>query len=164
MSFKCLFWCLVSYHITYYYYYMTYYIIASISTVTLIDGVIINVEEFEGRSVSFQCSHTYAWSNNKYFCIDPCKSTGDILVTVESGRRAESGRIALVDSGDGFFTVTFSNLQLSDSQKYWCAVERTGFDTYAEVHLTVKKGRYTWIRLILYLYLHSCRYNSQFVG
>ncbi|XP_026025192.1 uncharacterized protein LOC113023406 [Astatotilapia calliptera] len=117
--------------------------------VTLIDGVIINVEEFEGRSVSFQCSHTYAWSNNKYFCIDPCKSTGDILVTVESGRRAESGRIALVDSGDGFFTVTFSNLQLSDSQKYWCAVERTGFDTYAEVHLTVKKAVATETTVVL---------------
>ncbi|CAI5679616.1 unnamed protein product [Oreochromis niloticus] len=108
--------------------------------VTLIDGVIINVEEFEGRSVSFRCSHTYAWSNNKYFCKDPCTSTGNILVTVKSGGRAESGRIALVDSGDGFFTVTFSNLQLSDSQKYWCGVERTLFDTYAEVHLTVKKA------------------------
>ncbi|KAL3996143.1 hexose-6-phosphate dehydrogenase [Sarotherodon galilaeus] len=108
--------------------------------VTLIDGDVINVEEFEGRSVSFQCSHTFAWSNKKYFCKDPCTSTGDILVTVESGGRAESGRIALVDSGDGFFTVTFSNLQLSDSQKYWCAVERTGFDTYAEIHLTVKNA------------------------
>ncbi|XP_039469789.1 CMRF35-like molecule 3 isoform X2 [Oreochromis aureus] len=107
---------------------------------TLTDGTIINIEEFEGRSVSFQCSHTLAWSNNKYFCKDPCTSTGDVLLTVEPGRRAESGRIALVDSGDGSFTVTFSHLQLSDSQKYWCGVGRPGFDTYVEVHLTVKKA------------------------
>ncbi|XP_039860772.1 CMRF35-like molecule 9 [Simochromis diagramma] len=107
---------------------------------TLTDGTIINLEEFEGRSVSFQCPHRLAGSNNKYFCKDPCISTGDILLTVEPGRRAESGRIALVDSGDGSFTVTFSNLQLSDSQKYWCAVERTGFDTYVEIQLTVKKA------------------------
>uniref|UniRef100_A0A3Q4M400 Immunoglobulin domain-containing protein n=1 Tax=Neolamprologus brichardi TaxID=32507 RepID=A0A3Q4M400_NEOBR len=107
---------------------------------TLTDGTIINLEEFEGRSVSFQCSHRLAGSNNKYFCKDPCKGKGDKLLTVEPGRRAESGRIALVDSGDGSFTVTFSNLQLSDSQKYWCAVDRPGFDTYVEVQLTVKKG------------------------
>uniref|UniRef100_A0A3Q3C4G0 Immunoglobulin domain-containing protein n=1 Tax=Haplochromis burtoni TaxID=8153 RepID=A0A3Q3C4G0_HAPBU len=98
----------------------------SILAGTLTDGTIINLEEFEGRSVSFQCSHRLAGSNNKYFCKDP----------------SESGRIALMDSGDGSFTVTFSNLQLSDSQKYWCAVERTGFDTYVEVQLTVKKGIY----------------------
>uniref|UniRef100_A0A3B4F3S1 Immunoglobulin domain-containing protein n=1 Tax=Pundamilia nyererei TaxID=303518 RepID=A0A3B4F3S1_9CICH len=112
----------------------------SILAGTLTDGTIINLEEFEGRSVSFQCKHKIASNSNKYFCKDPCKDEGEKLVTVEPGRRAESGRIALMDSGDGSFTVTFSNLQLSDSQKYWCAVERTGFDTYVEVQLTVKKG------------------------
>ncbi|XP_030582195.1 CMRF35-like molecule 8 [Archocentrus centrarchus] len=107
---------------------------------TLTDGAIINVEGFKGRNVSFQCSHKFAWSNNKYFCKDPCKSTEDILVTVESGRRAQSGRITLVDSGDGSLTVTFSHLQLSDSQIYWCGAERFGFDTYTDVQLMVKKA------------------------
>ncbi|KAL3996142.1 Eph receptor A2 [Sarotherodon galilaeus] len=106
--------------------------------VPLTDGSIINVEGFEGKNVSFQCKHKIASKSNKYFCKDPCKGEGDILVTVESGRRAESGRIALVDSGDGSFTVTFSHLQLSDSQKYWCAVDRPGLDTYTEVQLAVK--------------------------
>uniref|UniRef100_A0A3P9B719 Immunoglobulin V-set domain-containing protein n=1 Tax=Maylandia zebra TaxID=106582 RepID=A0A3P9B719_9CICH len=109
---------------------------------TLTDGTIINLEEFEGRSVSFQCSHRLAGSNNKYFCKDPCISTGDILLTVEPGRRAESGRIALMDSGDGSFTVTFSNLQLSDSQKYRCAVERTKRDgLMTEKPITGEGGR-----------------------
>uniref|UniRef100_A0A3P9B775 Immunoglobulin V-set domain-containing protein n=1 Tax=Maylandia zebra TaxID=106582 RepID=A0A3P9B775_9CICH len=96
---------------------------------------IINVEGFEGRNVSFQCKHKIASNSNKYFCKDPCKDEGEKLVTVEPGRRAESGRIALMDSGDGSFTVTFSHLQLSDSQKYWCAVDRPGLDTYTEVQL-----------------------------
>ncbi|KAL3996141.1 heat shock protein [Sarotherodon galilaeus] len=117
--------------------------------VSLTDGGIISVEGFEGRSVSFQCLHNFAWSNNKYFCKDPCTSTGDILVTVEPGRRAESGRITLVDSGDGSFTVTFSHLQLLDSKKYWCGVERPFFDTYTKVQLTVKKVVETETAVIL---------------
>ncbi|XP_031145067.1 uncharacterized protein LOC116042810 isoform X2 [Sander lucioperca] len=103
-----------------------------------IEGADINVEGFEGEEVSFQCSHRFAWKYNKYFCKDPCKDSEDVLVTVQSGKRVESGRIALVDSGDGVFTVTISQLQLSDLGKYWCAVDRPGFDTFTAVHLTVK--------------------------
>ncbi|XP_036959794.1 uncharacterized protein LOC119022700 isoform X2 [Acanthopagrus latus] len=102
-------------------------------------GASINVEGFERGEVSFQCQHKFARKNHKYLCKDPCKVSDDILVTVESGRRAESGDITLVDSGDGAFTVTFSQLQLSDSGIYWCGVDRPGFDTYTEVQLTVKK-------------------------
>lgn len=107
---------------------------------TWTEGADINVEGFEGGSVSFQCSHKLAWKNNKYLCKDPCKSSKDMLVTVQSARRAESGRITLVDSGNGVFTVTFSQIQLSDSGKYWCGVNRPGFDTFTGVHLTVKEG------------------------
>ncbi|XP_078134320.1 CMRF35-like molecule 1 [Sander vitreus] len=110
-----------------------------------IEGADINVEGFEREEVSFQCSHSFAWKNNKYFCKDPCKDSEDVLVTVESGKRVESGRIALVDSGDGVFTVTISQLQLSDLGKYWCAVDRPGFDTFTAVHLTVKADETTVI-------------------
>ncbi|XP_025764070.1 uncharacterized protein LOC112847187 isoform X2 [Oreochromis niloticus] len=106
----------------------------------LTEGVIIKVDGFEGRNVSFQCSHTLAWKNHKYFCKDPCTRVEDKLVTVESGRRAESGRITLVDSANGSFSVTFSHLQLSDSQKYRCGVDRPGLDTYIDVQLTVMKS------------------------
>uniref|UniRef100_A0A669C4R1 Immunoglobulin V-set domain-containing protein n=1 Tax=Oreochromis niloticus TaxID=8128 RepID=A0A669C4R1_ORENI len=115
--------------------------------IPLTNGSIINVEGFEGRNVSFQCKHKIASKSNKYFCKDPCKGEGDILVTVEPGRRAESGRITLVDSGDGSFTVTFSHLQLSDSQKYWCAVDRPGFDTFTEVQLRTGFDTYAEIHL-----------------
>uniref|UniRef100_A0AAQ5YPY4 Immunoglobulin V-set domain-containing protein n=1 Tax=Amphiprion ocellaris TaxID=80972 RepID=A0AAQ5YPY4_AMPOC len=112
----------------------------AILAATLTKGAEINVEGFEGGEVSFKSSHRLARNYNKYLCIDPCKSSQDILVTVQSGKRAKSGRITLVDSGDGSFTVTFSQLQLSDSKEYLCAVDRPGLDTYTSVHLTVKKG------------------------
>uniref|UniRef100_A0A3B4ZQM0 Immunoglobulin V-set domain-containing protein n=1 Tax=Stegastes partitus TaxID=144197 RepID=A0A3B4ZQM0_9TELE len=91
---------------------------------TLTKGAEINVEGFEGGEVTFKCSHKLAWKDNKYFCISPCKSDKDTLATVTSGGRAQSGRITLVDSGDSAFSVTFSQLRLSDSKEYMCAVER----------------------------------------
>lgn len=123
-----------------------------------IEGADINVEGFEGEEVSFQCSHRFAWKYNKYFCKDPCKDSEDVLVTVQSGKRVESGRIALVDSGDGVFTVTISQLQLSDLGKYWCAVDRPGFDTFTAVHLTVKAG--TCMHDLITFTLSDCFYVS----
>uniref|UniRef100_A0A3B4F3P2 Immunoglobulin V-set domain-containing protein n=1 Tax=Pundamilia nyererei TaxID=303518 RepID=A0A3B4F3P2_9CICH len=116
--------------------------ILPILAATLADGnKLMKIEGFQGRNVSFQCSHRLAWAYDKYFCKDPCGSEKDRLATVKSGGRAESGRITLVDSGDGSFTVTLSHLQLSDShQKYWCGVDRPGLDTYTQIQLTVKKG------------------------
>ncbi|XP_042340426.1 uncharacterized protein LOC121941665 [Plectropomus leopardus] len=106
----------------------------------VIEGADIYAEGLEGGEVSFRCSHRLAWKNDKYLCKDLCKGKQDILVTVQSGGRAVSGRITLVDTGDGVFTVTFSQLQLSDVGRYWCSVDRPGLDTFTAVHLTVKEA------------------------
>lgn len=111
-----------------------------------IEGASIEVEAFEGEDVSFRCSHKYASTNHKYLCKDQCADGGDKLVTVQAGGRAASGRITLVDSGDGGFTVTFSHLQLSDMGQYWCAVERLGFNTFTEVQVTVKAAQLTTLK------------------
>lgn len=89
------------------------------------------------------CLHTFAWSNSKYFCKDPCKTPGDVLVRVQSGQKAESGRISLADWGNGVFVVNITRLQLSDSGLYWCGVDRTAGDTFIRVYLTVNKGMWT---------------------
>lgn len=140
--------------------------ILPILAATLADGnKLMKIEGFQGRNVSFQCSHKLAWTYNKYFCKDPCGSEKDRLATVKSGGRAESGRVTLVDSGDGSFTVTLSHLQLSDShQKYWCGVDRPGLDTYTQIQLTVKKGMssfyFFWVYFISTLNLN---YASAFL-
>ncbi|KAF7653267.1 hypothetical protein LDENG_00085370 [Lucifuga dentata] len=98
----------------------------------------IIVEGFERGEVTFRCSHSLAWKYNKYLCRDPCTDSDHKLVTVVSGGKAEKGRIILVDSGDGGFTVNFTQLQRSDSGRYWCGVDRIGIDTYNKVDLLVK--------------------------
>lgn len=100
----------------------------------------IDIQASERGDVSFKCSHSYAWSNNKYLCKDPCKTDRDILVRIQSGQKAESGRISLADLGNGVFVANISRLQLSDSGVYWCGVDRTFSDTFIRVHLTVNRG------------------------
>lgn len=109
-------------------------------TVLLTMGAEINIEGNEGGEVSFKCSHKLAWNNQKYFCKDPCKSTEDILVSVSPGETSKSGRITLVDSEDGSFTVNITHLHLSDTRVYWCAVIRSVSTTYTSVKLTVQKA------------------------
>ncbi|XP_042247158.1 CMRF35-like molecule 1 [Thunnus maccoyii] len=118
----------------------TFYVFYCLLYATWTEGVDIHEEGFEWGVLSFQCSHNFAWKNNKYFCKDPCKTNEDILVTVKSGGRAEAERIRLVDSGNGVFYVTFNPLHLSDAGRYWCAVDRPGFDTFTAVYLTVKEA------------------------
>lgn len=113
-----------------------------IFTVVLTLGAEINVEGVEGGEVSFKCAHKLAHNNKKYFCTDPCKTNEDILVDVSPGEIATAGRITLVDSEDGSFTVKITQLLLSDAHVYWCAVIRSISNTYTSVNLTVHKGTF----------------------
>ncbi|XP_018972369.2 CMRF35-like molecule 7 isoform X2 [Cyprinus carpio] len=85
-------------------------------------------------SITITCSHSWASTNIKYFCRDPCK---DILMKSD---QSPTGRYRLKDSGEGTFTVNITDLQESDSGIYWCGVDRFGFDTFTKVKLTVSKG------------------------
>ncbi|XP_051559397.1 uncharacterized protein LOC127444190 isoform X2 [Myxocyprinus asiaticus] len=96
----------------------------------------INLHGYTDASVTISCSHRWAESNLKYFCRDPCN---DRNILVKSGQ-SPKGRFRLKDFGNGTFTVTISELQLSDSGVYWCGVERSGKDTYNEVNLKIHKG------------------------
>uniref|UniRef100_UPI0037E7A2C4 polymeric immunoglobulin receptor-like n=1 Tax=Semicossyphus pulcher TaxID=241346 RepID=UPI0037E7A2C4 len=117
----------------------TFSVIACLLYATWTVKADLMVEGFEGGEVSFQCSHSFASNNKKYLCKNSCKVIGDILLREGSGGRAVSERITLADSGNGVLTVTFSQLQLRDSGRYWCGVERSGVDTFNAVHLTVNE-------------------------
>nr|XP_055062393.1 putative adhesion G protein-coupled receptor E4P [Misgurnus anguillicaudatus] len=70
----------------------------------------------EGAQVTITCTHGWASNNNKYFCRDPCNDE-DILV---SSDRSPNSRFRLKDFGTGKFTVTITDIQVSDSGIYWC--------------------------------------------
>ncbi|KAL6482088.1 hypothetical protein MHYP_G00101680 [Metynnis hypsauchen] len=89
---------------------------------------------YESGSVTITCSHTWAGSNRKYFCKDPCKTNDDILI---DSTKKSSGRYQLTDSGTGVFNVEITRLNKEDAGKYWCGVDRVLRDTYNEVILTV---------------------------
>ncbi|XP_041838132.1 CMRF35-like molecule 8 isoform X2 [Melanotaenia boesemani] len=127
----------------------TFSIFYSLLCATLTEAAEINVEGHEWGEISFQCTHRHAFNNDKYFCKSPCKSNEDILVAVSPGTSVESGRITLQDSGNGAFTVTIKHLQLSDSQIYFCGVDRWGRDTYTSVHLSVHKALSTTIEPVI---------------
>lgn len=61
------------------------------------------------------------------------------MIAVNAGQTAESGRFSLSNK-ENQLTVNISRLQLSDAGFYYCGVNRVGFDTFIEVHLTVDKG------------------------
>lgn len=93
------------------------------------------MDGYERQSVTITCSHVWATGNRKYFCRDPCEDKDVVVDSLSSS----SVRYQLQDRGDTF-TVTITDLKKTDSGRYWCVVDRSIADTYAEVILTVLDG------------------------
>uniref|UniRef100_A0A671KEE2 Immunoglobulin V-set domain-containing protein n=1 Tax=Sinocyclocheilus anshuiensis TaxID=1608454 RepID=A0A671KEE2_9TELE len=97
----------------------------------------ISRQGYSEGSITITCSHSWASTNKKYFCRDPC-GYGDIFVKSD---QTPKGRYTLKDYGAGNFTVNITDLQESDSGIYWCGVDRVGPDTFKKVILIVSKGK-----------------------
>ncbi|XP_043101412.1 natural cytotoxicity triggering receptor 2-like [Puntigrus tetrazona] len=87
-------------------------------------------------NITITCSYSWASTNIKYFCRDPCKDR-DILV---KSAQTPKGRYTLKDYGDGNFVVSIIDLQETDSGIYWCGVERLGPNAFKKVKLIVSKA------------------------
>ncbi|XP_034150455.1 CMRF35-like molecule 1 isoform X2 [Esox lucius] len=111
-------------------------IILSVCFVFLFAVASPSTNKVVGGHVTFPCSFSWASTNNKYFCKEPC-SVEDILVETKGSRNVTQGRYSIEDDGNGVVTVTIKDLKKSDSGTYWCGVERSIKDSYQEVHLTV---------------------------
>ncbi|XP_035038932.1 CMRF35-like molecule 6 isoform X2 [Hippoglossus stenolepis] len=96
----------------------------------------ISVKGELGGDVTFQCSHSYAYGNVKYFCKASCKDEDVVIKSNENS----TGKYSIKDEGNTF-NVTISRLTEGDAGKYWCGIERVVKDTYKEVVLTVVKGK-----------------------
>ncbi|XP_050927406.1 CMRF35-like molecule 1 isoform X17 [Lates calcarifer] len=108
---------------------------------------LINAETFirtepEGGNMTVACNFKLP-GGKKIFCKNECKEDKDILIeTVKD--RAQSGRYS-IEYKEGtllvsstLLYVTITRLTKSDSGRYWCGLERTGFlDGYDEIDLRV---------------------------
>lgn len=105
----------------------------------------LNKKGCVGENVTITCSDWTSWTNvkhnDKYFCKSPCSKQQHIIVKAAFGKSNDNKRVQLTNSVDGLF-VTFTNLQKSDTNKYYCGVEKIGFDSMIEVNLEVTDGKF----------------------
>uniref|UniRef100_A0A8C2C8R7 Ig-like domain-containing protein n=1 Tax=Cyprinus carpio TaxID=7962 RepID=A0A8C2C8R7_CYPCA len=100
----------------------------------------MKIHGHSGETVTIICSYSWASTNVKYFCRNPCEDSKDILVKSD---QSPTGRYTRKDAGEGTFTVNITDLQESDSGIYWCRVDRSVKDTYQKVILTVSNEHQT---------------------
>ncbi|XP_056625576.1 CMRF35-like molecule 5 [Triplophysa dalaica] len=92
----------------------------------------------EGGKVEIHCPYKSGYEEHeKYLCRGKCQPLSkDIPVKSES--KPDDVRFSLTDNSTAhIFTVTITDLRLSDEGTYWCSI-KTGFgrnDDYTEVHL-----------------------------
>ncbi|XP_039605810.1 CMRF35-like molecule 5 [Polypterus senegalus] len=103
----------------------------------------VSANGLQGGSVKISCYYSAHQRNReKYFCQDPCTSEDDVLIRTTSRENLASwGRFSIFDySSYRVLFVTITDLQLSDSGKYYCGISVIwSTDFFIEVQLTVNK-------------------------
>ncbi|XP_015851157.1 CMRF35-like molecule 9 isoform X5 [Peromyscus maniculatus bairdii] len=103
------------------------------------------VSGFEGDKVSLRCTYEKTVrGHRKYWCrqggimVSRCT---DIVYTSQNQEVAQ-GRMSIRDNPRELsMTVTMRDLTLKDAGKYWCGIDRLGFDESFEVSLIVFPGK-----------------------
>uniref|UniRef100_A0A3B5Q7F5 Immunoglobulin V-set domain-containing protein n=1 Tax=Xiphophorus maculatus TaxID=8083 RepID=A0A3B5Q7F5_XIPMA len=100
---------------------------------------LIEVFGYEGRDINVSCHYDERFKDSeKYFCKNDCGSS-DVLITT---KQKNKGKYSITDDiKNRIVTVTISDLQSHDAEKYWCGVTVWGIDTYSEVKLHIKEGK-----------------------
>ncbi|XP_041789413.1 CMRF35-like molecule 9 [Chelmon rostratus] len=114
-----------------------------LSALSVVEMKPLNIKGHVGETVTIKCSDWDTWfsvkSNVKYWCYSPCSDNKHIIIKAAFGETKHRNRIKLVNNGADAF-VTFTNLQKSDSDKYYCGVDKFGFDLKTEVNLEVTEA------------------------
>lgn len=102
------------------------------------------VSGFEGDSVSLQCTYEKKMrGHRKYWCREGglvLSRCSDIVYSSQN-QEVVRGRMSIRDRPrDLSMTVTMRDLTMKDSGKYWCGIDRLGFDESFEVSLIVFPG------------------------
>ncbi|KAF3839150.1 hypothetical protein F7725_017867 [Dissostichus mawsoni] len=100
----------------------------------------LNIRGCVGERVTFTCSDWNTFFdlkyNDKYFCRSPCTEDKHIIIKAAPVKTTQQNRIRIYNRGNDLF-VTFTNLKKSDTNTYYCGVERTGLDLLIKVNLKV---------------------------
>lgn len=102
------------------------------------------VSGFEGDSVSLQCTYEEkVRGHRKYWCREGgliLSRCSDIVYSSQNQEMVQ-GRMSIRDRPRELsMTVTMRDLTMMDSGKYWCGIDRLGFDESFEVSLIVFPG------------------------
>lgn len=130
----------------------------------IVEMMTLNVQGEIGGDVSFTCSDWNTWfsvnTNKKYLCKSPCSKTKHIIITAAPGKTEFGNRVILNNKGNDLL-VTFNNLELADSKKYYCGVERRGYDPLIEVNLKVVHGEFLFFLLFQELNKTNLLFKSE---
>nr|XP_010340770.1 CMRF35-like molecule 3 [Saimiri boliviensis boliviensis] len=100
----------------------------------------------ERDSLAVQCHYDQGWETyNKWWCRGSgWKSCAILVITSGSERAVERGRVSIRDDQrNRVFTVTMKTLRRSDTDTYWCGIERAGTDLGVQVEVTVYPAEVT---------------------
>ena len=104
----------------------------------------LSVRRSRGDSLTVQCHYDPGWETyHKWWCRGEAWGSCEILVkTAGSEQKVRSGRVSIQDHHwRNTFTVTIEELQESDTDAYWCGIERSGTDLGHQMHVVVDPGR-----------------------
>ncbi len=122
----------------------------------------LNIKGHAGQNVTFTCSNWAVWLADvkpyvKYLCESPCTRDIHVIIKAAPGETKNKNRIYLNNMSESL-SVTFTNLQISDSNTYFCGLDIFGFDSYIEVTLKVTDGK-----SMLGFFLHQISHASTLV-
>ncbi|XP_032097708.1 CMRF35-like molecule 7 isoform X1 [Sapajus apella] len=94
----------------------------------------------EWDSLTVQCHYDQGWETySKWWCRGSgWKSCEILVITTGSEHTVERDRVSIRDDQKNrVFTITMKILWRSDTDTYWCGIERTGTDLGVQVEVTV---------------------------
>ncbi|RXN11632.1 polymeric immunoglobulin receptor-like protein [Labeo rohita] len=102
----------------------------------------MSVTGHSGGEINITCTYKDKYRENaKYFCKGPWLTCSNLIKTDIKNKWVNDGRFSLYDdTRAAVFTVTIRNLSEWNSGTYYCAVDKSGIDSYTEVKLNIITG------------------------